>query len=152
MRLLLGNDCFSINVRTIIISIFCPSLCRQEKYVTLRDAIRDAMQNLELSARSSFEVELFISEPQTVTLTDDDMERIKVYILNIQTNLCNLIFYFSIRISIKAYFLAWNATRRKPKNYALTSKLFGSVSGSRPRFVIFTSWKIVVIPHLPSHP
>ena len=36
------------------------------------------MQQLEMSARSSFEVELFVSDPTTVSLSDADMSKIKV--------------------------------------------------------------------------
>lgn len=54
---------------------------RQGEYVTLRDSIRSSMQQLEMSARSSFEVELFVSDPQSVSLSDDDMAKIKVFVL-----------------------------------------------------------------------
>ena len=37
------------------------------------------MQNLEMSARSAFEIELFINEPQTVSLADSEMEKLKVF-------------------------------------------------------------------------
>lgn len=36
------------------------------------------MQQLEMSARSSYEVELFVADPQTVSLSDSDMDKIKV--------------------------------------------------------------------------
>ena len=75
------------------------------------------MQNLELSARSSFEVELFISEPQTVTLTDDDMERIKVCTLDIQTYLCILIFVFFFKLGFpsKPIFLFGTQPEKSPR-------------------------------------
>lgn len=69
-------------------SLFCSLIAshlfiRQDKYVSIRESVRDAMQNLEMSARSSFEIELFISEPQTVSLADSEMEKLKVIIPSI---------------------------------------------------------------------
>lgn len=36
------------------------------------------MQQLEMSARSSYEVDLFVSEPSSVSLSDAEMDKIKV--------------------------------------------------------------------------
>jgi len=36
------------------------------------------MQQLEMSARSSFEVDLFVNEPSSVSLSDKDMAKLKV--------------------------------------------------------------------------
>ena len=46
--------------------------------MSLRDSMRSTMQQLEMSARSSFEVDLFVNDPSTVSLADSEMEKIKV--------------------------------------------------------------------------
>ena len=43
------------------------------------------MQQLEMSARSLFEVNLFVNDPQKVPLSDDNMLKIKV--INFDRNL-----------------------------------------------------------------
>ena len=51
---------------------------RQKQYLALRDTIRSLFQQLEMSARTTYEADLFLSDPNTVTLSDSDMSRIKV--------------------------------------------------------------------------
>ncbi|XP_032795248.2 protein regulator of cytokinesis 1 isoform X1 [Daphnia magna] len=50
---------------------------RQVQFVTLRDSIKNSMAELEMSARSSFEMDLLVSDPQSISLSDADMNKIK---------------------------------------------------------------------------
>jgi len=50
---------------------------RQQQFVSVRDNIKDMMQQLEMAARSSFEVEMFVSDPDTVCLSSANMLKVK---------------------------------------------------------------------------
>lgn len=53
-------------------------MCRQGQFVSMRDSIKDSMAQLEMSARSSFEMDLLVSDPQSVSLAETDLSKIKV--------------------------------------------------------------------------
>lgn len=44
----------------------------------MRDSIRGAMLQLEMSARTSFEMGLFVNEPSSVNLSDKEMITLEV--------------------------------------------------------------------------
>ena len=48
--------------------------------MTYRDSVRTLFQQLEMAARSAAEMELFVSDPNTVSLSDPDMLKLKVCI------------------------------------------------------------------------
>ncbi|KAI9562019.1 hypothetical protein GHT06_012984 [Daphnia sinensis] len=50
---------------------------RQGQFVTMRDSIKNSMAELEMSARSSFEMDLLVNDPQSISLSDADMNKIK---------------------------------------------------------------------------
>jgi len=52
-------------------------LLRQHQFVAVRDDIKNMMQQLEASARSSFEVEMFVSDPETVCLSSANMQKLR---------------------------------------------------------------------------
>ena len=60
---------------------------RQERFLSTRNTVREVMQQLEMSARSSFEIELFLKDPQTSTLTGTEMDKLKVILFNIHDTL-----------------------------------------------------------------
>ena len=53
-------------------------LHRQEDYVTLRDATRDIMQQLEQSTCSSIEMNLLMTEPEHASLSNEALMKVKV--------------------------------------------------------------------------
>jgi len=52
-------------------------ILRQQQFVSVRDDIKCMMQQLETSARSSFEVEMFVSDSETVCLSSDNIMKMK---------------------------------------------------------------------------
>ena len=48
----------------------------------MRDSIKNSMAQLEISARSSFEMDVLVSDPQTVNLSETELGKIKVCFVN----------------------------------------------------------------------
>lgn len=44
----------------------------------MRDSIKNSMAQLEMSARNPFEMDLLVSDPQSVSLSKSDLNKIKV--------------------------------------------------------------------------
>lgn len=54
-------------------------MCRQAQLVSRSNSIKNSMAQLQISARNSFEINLLVSsDPQSVTLSESDLNKIKV--------------------------------------------------------------------------
>jgi len=50
----------------------------------MRDSIKNSMAQLEMSARNSFEMDLLVNDPQSVSLSESDLNKIKVCLVSFQ--------------------------------------------------------------------
>lgn len=100
------------------------------------------MQQLEMPARSPFELEMFVSDPAVVSLSDSDLAKLKVsfdryfellffheffFVLSSTHLVVITKAIFSSRTCNLTCFLDWKLTRRKLKIFAASSIRCGSV-------------------------
>ncbi|XP_046648070.1 protein regulator of cytokinesis 1-like isoform X1 [Daphnia pulicaria] len=71
-----SSDQYSM-LQQVITDLKTEIITRQGQFVSMRDSIKNSMAQLEMSARNPFEMDLLVSDPQSVSLSESDLNKIK---------------------------------------------------------------------------